>query len=73
MQVVSFFVHRIEQYIPQVGGLNKQTNTMAEVMQSKIEPQYFLNGDIDQTDKYLTTLDLCYAVQDVVGNESYRT
>ena len=44
---------------------------MAEAMQTKIEPLFFLNGDVDQTDRYLTTLDVCYAVRDVVGNGSY--
>ena len=30
-----------------------------------------MNGDVDQNDKYLTVCEICYAVRDVVGRESY--
>ena len=44
---------------------------MTEVIQKRIEPLFFINGDVDQNEKFLTTLDVCYAVRDVVGSESY--
>ena len=44
---------------------------MAEVIQQRIEPLFFINGDVDQNEKFLTTLETCYAVRDVVGSESY--
>ena len=44
---------------------------MAEVLQTRIEPLFFINGDVDQNEKYLTVCEVCYAVRDVVGSESY--
>lgn len=44
---------------------------MAEVTKTRLEPLFFINGDVDQNEKYLTVCEVCYAVKDVVGSESY--
>ena len=44
---------------------------MADALPVKIEPLFLVNGDVDQSKKYLSTCEICEAVQDVVGRASY--
>ena len=37
----------------------------------KIEPLFLINGDVDQSKKYLNTVEICEAVQDIVVKGSY--
>ena len=56
-----------------MGGVieRKMTEEMEMVIPQRVEPIFFMNGDVDQNDKYLTVCEICYAVRDVVGRESY--
>ena len=56
-----------------MGGVIERTMTeeMEMVIPQRVEPFFFMNGDVDQNDKYLTVCEICYAVRDVVGRESY--
>ena len=56
-----------------MGGLFERTMTeeMKMVIPQRVEPIFFMNWDVDQNDKYLTLCEICYAVRDVVGRESY--
>ena len=56
-----------------MGGVIERTMTeeMEMVIPQRVEPIFFMNGDVDQNDKYLTVCEICYAVRDVVGRESY--
>ena len=54
-----------------MGGVIETSMAEEIVIPQRIEPICFMNGDVDQNDKYLTVCEICYAIRDVVGRESY--
>ena len=56
-----------------MGGVieRKMAEEMEMVIPQRVEPNFFMNGDVDQNDKYLIVCEICYAVRDVVERESY--
>ena len=56
--------------VGRVSMMSAESEGNEEIVQSRLEPIFFFNNDIDQADgNYLDTYEICTAITEVVGSE----